>query len=52
MKVGHGNAHFLADLAAGVPDDEMRERWKRGEYGKPRNDYVAGWRDMAGRTNK
>lgn len=52
MKVGHGNAHLLADLAMGVPDGEMRERWKRGEYGKPRTEYVAGWRDMAGRKPK
>jgi hypothetical protein len=54
MKVGQGNAHFIADLHTGVSDDVMRERWKAGDYdtpngGKPRTDYVKGWRELAGR---
>lgn len=55
MKVGHGNGNFLADLALGVPDAAMRQRWTEGEYDtpdgrKPRADYVKGWRELAGRT--
>lgn len=55
MKVGEGNGKFIADLHMNVPDAVMRERWKAGEYNtpdgrKPRADYVAGWRQLAGRN--
>ena len=54
LKVGVGNAHFLADLADGVSDAEMRKRWAAGHYDgpdgrKPREDYVRGWRELNGR---
>lgn len=55
MKVGQGNAHFIADLHLGVADHVMRERWKAGDYDtptgqKPRAEYVKGWRALAGRN--
>ena len=54
MKVGQGNAHLIADLHMGVPDDTMRERWRSGHYDqpdgtKPRPAFVSAWRQMAGR---
>lgn len=54
MKVGQGNGNLIADLHMGVPDETMRERWREGHYdtptgGKPRADYVKGWRALAGR---
>jgi hypothetical protein len=50
MKVGHGNAHFIADAHnPRLTLDEIRERWRRGDYGKPRNDYAIGWLKLAGR---
>jgi hypothetical protein len=54
MKVGQGNAHFIADLHKGIPDEVMRERWRAGEYdtpdgNKPRPSYALAWRAMAGR---
>lgn len=51
MRIGHGNALFLYDLSENVSDAEMRNRWKDGRYGKPRAEYVKGWRKMAGREN-
>lgn len=53
MKVGEGPGIFLADLALKVPDDEMRARWRQGQYGTgkmaPRADLVSQWRKLAGR---
>lgn len=49
MRIGEGNARFLADLHTGVSDEELRARWVAGEYGKPRTEFVMGWRKMAGR---
>ena len=54
MKVGWGNGNLIADLHMNVPDAVMRERWKAGDYdtpdgGKPRSEYVKGWRALAGR---
>lgn len=48
---GKGNALFLADLADGVPDAEMRARWKRGEYPDLHQPSIAGWRSLAGRNH-
>ena len=48
-KAGTGNAAFLADLAEGVPDAVMRERFKRGEYPDLHRASVKGWRTLAGR---
>lgn len=44
-------AAFLADLAMGVSDAEMRIRWKANEYGKLRTQDVKGWRKLAGRRD-
>ena len=46
---GYGNAMFLADLAEGVSDAEMRARWQRGDYPDIHRPSVAGWRKLAGR---
>lgn len=35
MKIGEGNALFLADIQTNVTTDEIRNRWKAGKYGKP-----------------
>jgi hypothetical protein len=55
MKPGHGNGCFIADLHLNITDEVMRERWRAGAYDtsdgrKPRADYVAGWRKLAGRN--
>ena len=55
MRPGQGNGNFIADLHLNVPDETMRHRWREGHYDtptgcKPRSEYVAGWRAMAGRT--
>jgi hypothetical protein len=54
MRPGQGNGAFIADLHLNVPDPVMRERWRAGAYDqpdgrKPRAEYVAGWRRLAGR---
>ena len=50
MKVGHGNANFIADCHdMELSDAEMRKRWAQGFYDKPRSDYAKQWREMAGR---
>lgn len=49
MKVGHGNANFIADLTLGETDAEMRRRYTQGHYGKLRADYAKDWREMVGR---
>lgn len=49
MKPGVGNGNFIGDLHTGVSDEEMRKRWAKGHYGKPRTDYVKAWRKEAGR---
>lgn len=48
-RVGFGNGHFLADLAMGIPDPEMRERFKQGRYEPLHAPSVKGWRKLAGR---
>lgn len=50
--VGYGNAMFLCDLADGVSDPIMRERFKRGDYPDLHIPSVAGWRRMAGRSTQ
>ena len=50
MKPGEGAGRFIGDLHNGESDEVMRQRWKAGDYGKLRADYVAGWRKMAGRN--
>jgi hypothetical protein len=52
LKVGEGNGRFIADLAEGVSDAELRRRYRNGDYGKLRPDYVTGWRIMAGRKQE
>ncbi len=47
---GQGNAYFIADLAAGVPDEEMRSRFKAGRYPFLHIASVQGWRKLAGRS--
>jgi hypothetical protein len=49
-RIGHGNAKFIADLAMGVSDAELRRRWERGEYAGIGKQFVAGWRKLAGRS--
>lgn len=49
VKAGTGNGAFLADLAMGVPDATMRERFKAGEYPELHKPSVKGWRNLAGR---
>lgn len=43
-------AAFIADLTIGIPDDEMRKRYRAGDYGKLRPDDIKGWRKLAGRA--
>lgn len=50
MNANKGNAAFLADLAEGVSDAEMRARWKRGEYPDVHLPSVSGWRKLSGRN--
>lgn len=47
---GQGNARFLADLAMGVTDADMRRRFKDGQYADLHRPSVEGWRRLAGRT--
>lgn len=49
LRPGEGAGRFIGDLHNGESDEVMRQRWKDGDYGKLRADYVAGWRKMAGR---
>lgn len=49
VKAGTGNGAFLADLAMGVPDQTMRERFKAGEYAPLHTPSIPGWRNLAGR---
>lgn len=50
MKVGWGNAHFIADAHSPLPLAEMRKRWAAGDYGKMRPDYAKAWLQLAGKT--
>lgn len=53
MKVGHGNAHFIADAHdSRLTLDDIRERWRAGDYGKVRTDYAQGWLRLAGRIDQ
>jgi hypothetical protein len=49
MKVGEANGKFLADLALGISDAELRRRWEAGDYQGIGARFVTGWRAMAGR---
>lgn len=49
--VGYGNAMFLCDLVMGVSDEEMRRKFKAGEYPDLHIPSVAGWRRLAGRID-
>jgi hypothetical protein len=44
MKVGQGNAYLIADLHnRSLTTEEIRERWKRGDYGTPCVKLAKGW---------
>lgn len=47
---GHGNARYLADLALGTPDAEMRSKFKQGFYPDLHIPSLKAWRKLAGRT--
>lgn len=50
MKVGWGNAHFIADAHnTRVSLEDMRRKWASGDYGKMRSEYALGWLSLAGR---
>lgn len=49
-KIGGGNAKFLADLAEGVPDETMRQRYKAGEYPDLHTPSIPAMRKLAGRS--
>lgn len=52
MKVGHGNALFIADAHdPRITLAEMRKRWAAGDYGNPRHDYALAWLTLAGRND-
>lgn len=53
MKPGVGNAHFIADAHnASLSLDDIRERWRSGEYGKVRPEFATGWLTLAHRITK
>jgi hypothetical protein len=50
MKPGWGNGYFIADAHdARLTLDDIRARWKAGDYGKVRADYATQWLALAGR---
>lgn len=49
VKVGLGNALFLADLAIGTPDLEMRAKFTAGKYPDIHRPSIKEWRRLAGR---
>jgi hypothetical protein len=50
MKPGTGNGYFIADAHdARLTLDDIRARWKAGDYGKVRADYATQWLALAGR---
>ena len=50
MRIGQGNAHFIADAHnASLSLDDIRARWKAGDYGKVRPEFAQGWLRLAGR---
>ena len=51
MRIGFGNAHFIADAHSGLPLEEMRRKWREGDYGKMRPDYATGWLKLARRID-
>ena len=51
-RVGSGNAMFLSDLAVGVPDQTMWERFKAGDYPDLHTPSLKAWRNLAGRTER
>jgi hypothetical protein len=51
MKIGHGNAHFIADAHdPKVTVERMREKWRDGDYGKLRPDFAQAWLRQAGKV--
>lgn len=47
---GHGNARYLADLALGTPDADMRRKYREGFYPDLHLPSLPGWRKLAGRS--
>ncbi|CAB5223123.1 hypothetical protein UFOVP368_62 [uncultured Caudovirales phage] len=51
MKAGWGNGTFIADAHnPKLSLDDIRNRWKAGDYGKPRADFANEWLRLANRT--
>ena len=47
------NAHFIADAHnPSLSLDDIRARWKAGEYGKVRPEFATGWLTLAHRITK
>ena len=46
----NGTTRFLCDLHTDVSDEEMRKRWKAGEYQtngvNPKDEWVKAWRRL------
>ena len=50
MRPGQGNGTFIADAHnPRLSLDDIRARWKGGDYGKMRPDYAKAWLAMANR---
>ena len=49
-RVGYGNALFLADLATGATDTDLKSNIRAGKYPELAMRFVNGWRAMMGRT--
>ncbi len=47
MKVGWGAGTLLADIEAGMTREEIRARWKAGEYGQPHERPRPDWIDFS-----
>ena len=53
MRIGQGNAHFIADAHnASLSLDDIRARWKAGDYGKVRPEFATMWLTLAHRIIK
>lgn len=50
--MNHPNASlFIADCTdLRVPTEELRNRYRKGAYGKLKSEHVKGWIKMAGRA--
>lgn len=49
-QIGRGNAHFIADLAIGITDTQMRAKFTAGDYPDLHTASVVGLRRLAGRS--